>query len=202
MIQEELQKLAKILQRDLILKLENFQSKLEAFTKLKIRISSALAFLFMQIKKNIQSMYQNNVVKKNMLTYYKHVTLLIGEEEKKHVLIKDFNKLMYDHSFHRQRKHFGRCLHAFIKKQIFKHHIKDCFKINSTQTIKMPKDGEDVKFKNFERKIKSPFMIYANFESTLVPEDNEKQNPNVFYTNKYQKHVACNYGYKLIFVYD
>ena len=70
MVQEELQKLTKILQRDLILKLENFQSKLEAFTKLKIRISSALAFLFMQIKKNIQSMYQNNVVKKNMLTYY------------------------------------------------------------------------------------------------------------------------------------
>ena len=109
---------------------------------------------------------------------------------------------MYDHSFHRQRKYFCRCLHAFNKKQIFKHHIKDCFKINSTQTIKMPKDGEDVKFKNFERKIKSPFMIYANFESILVPEDNEKQNPNVFYINKYQKHVACNYGYKLIFVCD
>ena len=70
MIQKELQKLTKILQRDLILKLENFQSKLEAFSKLKIRISSTLAFLFMQIKKNFQSMYQNNVVKKNMLTYY------------------------------------------------------------------------------------------------------------------------------------
>ena len=88
MIQEELQKLAKILQRDLILKLENFQSKLEAFTKLKIRISAALAFLLMQIKKNIQSMYQNNVVKKNMLTYYKHVTLLIGEGEKNMFLSK------------------------------------------------------------------------------------------------------------------
>ena len=45
-------------------------------------------------------------------------------------------------------------------------------------------------------------MIYANFESILVPEDNEKQNPNVFYINKYQKHVACNYGYKLIFICD
>ena len=30
-------------------------------------------------------------------------------------------------------------------------------------------------------------MINANFESILVPEDNQKQNPNGSYTNKYQK---------------
>ena len=38
----------------------------------------------------------------------------------------------------------------------------------------MPKKGEYVKFKNFERKIKSAFMIYVAFESILVPEENEK----------------------------
>ena len=31
-----------------------------------------------------------------------------------------------------------------------------------------------------------------------MPEDNGKKNPNESYTNKYQKHVACNYGYKLV----
>ena len=36
----------------------------------------------------------------------------------------------------------------------------------------MPQEDEHVKFKNFERKIKSLFMIYADFESVLVPEDN------------------------------
>ena len=51
----------------------------------------------------------------------------------------------------------------------------------------MPKQGEYVTLKNYERKIKSPFMINANFESILVPEDNWKQNPNGSYTNKYQK---------------
>ena len=30
-------------------------------------------------------------------------------------------------------------------------------------------------FKNFERKLKSPFIIYTDFESILVPEDNGKQ---------------------------
>ena len=66
-------------------------------------------------------------------------------------------------------------------------HIKDCFKINDKQRIKIPKQGEYVTLKNYERKIKSPLMINANFESILVPEDNQKQNPNGSYTNKYQK---------------
>ena len=66
----------------------------------------------------------------------------------------------------------------------------------------MPKKGEYVKFKNYERKTKSPFLIYADFESILVPEDNGKQNPNESYTNKYQIHIACSYGYKLVRIDD
>ena len=41
--------------------------------------------------------------------------------------------------------------------------------------VKMPKKGEYVKFKNFQRTIKSPFMIYTDFEIFLVPEDSGKQ---------------------------
>ena len=73
-----------------------------------------------------------------------------------------------------------------------------CFNINGKQKIIMPKKGEYVKFKNFERKIESPFMIYADFESILVSEYNGKQNPNESCTNKCQKHVAYSYGYKLV----
>ena len=38
-----------------------------------------------------------------------------------------------------------------------------------------------VKLKPYKRKIMSPFMIYPDFESILVPEDNGKQNPRVLY---------------------
>ena len=41
----------------------------------------------------------------------------------------------------------------------------------------MPKKEEYLKVKNNGRKIKSPFMIYADFKSTLVPGDNGRQNP-------------------------
>ena len=40
----------------------------------------------------------------------------------------------------------------------------------------MPTKGECIKVKSLERKMKTPFMIYADFESALVPEDNV--NPN------------------------
>ena len=45
-------------------------------------------------------------------------------------------------------------------------------------------------------------MIFAGFKSILVLEGNGKQNPNESLTNKYQKHTACSYGYKLVCVDD
>ena len=54
----------------------------------------------------------------------------------------------------------------------------------------MPKNGEYVQFLIFERKVKSSFMIYADFKVIVVPDDNRKQNPNESYTNKYPKNVV------------
>ena len=42
--------------------------------------------------------------------------------------------------------------------------------------IKITKKDKNVKFKICTRKIKSPFMAFANFESVLVLENNGKQN--------------------------
>ena len=97
---------------------------------------------------------------------------MIGEGEKKHyVLIKDFNTFMYEHTLHRGRKHFCRYwLHVFVT-EILKRHIKDCFKLNDKERIIKPKIGEYVKFKNFKRKIKSPFMIYAVFDYLKIMEN-------------------------------
>ena len=112
---------------------------------------------------------------------------------------------MYNHILHRGRKNFCRyCLQAFNSEETWKSHIKDCFKNNGKERITMPKKGEYFTSKNCQQKMKSPFIIYADFESILVPENKRKQNPNESYTNKYQKHVACSfrYGFKLVCVDD
>ena len=82
---------------------------------------------------------------------------------------------MYDHNLHRGRKNICcYCLQAFSTEEILKNHIKDCVKINGKLRITMPKKGEFVKFKNYGRKVKSPFITYADFERILVSENNEK----------------------------
>ena len=76
-------------------------------------------------------------------------------------------------------------MHAFITEDILKHHIKDCFKINGKQTIKVPKNGRYTKCKNVEKKNKITIYDFSDFERILVPEDNVKQNLNKSYANKY-----------------
>ena len=64
----------------------------------------------------------------------------------------------------------------------------------------MTKNEEYVRFKNCERKIKSPFIIHFDFEYILVTEDNGNESPEQCYTNKYKIYIACSYGYKLVCV--
>ena len=139
--------------------------------------------MFTKLKKFQFFCYENKEKKSNLRMKKgckeKHVDLLlIGEEGKRHyVFIKDFNTFTYDHTLHCGRKRF--CCYRpqpFRAEEILKRHIKDCLKINGKQRIKMPKNGEYVKFKNYKRKIKSSFIIYADFESILVSGDNGKQN--------------------------
>ena len=66
----------------------------------------------------------------------------------------------------------------------------------------MSKKGEYFKFRNYEKKIKLPFMSYAHFRRFLMPGDNGEQNLKESYTNKYQKHISCSYGYKLVCIED
>ena len=64
----------------------------------------------------------------------------------------------------------------------------------------MPAKDEYVKFKNDEKKINPLFIIYPDFESILEPENNGKQNSEESCRNKYQRHIACGYGYKLVLI--
>ena len=63
--------------------------------------------------------------------------------------------------------------------------------------IKVSKKGETAKSKNYGRKKND-----ADFDSILVPEDNEIKNPNNSYSNKHQYNAPCSYSYKLIQVVD
>ena len=138
--------------------------------------------------------------------------LLITKDEKKHyVLIKDFNAFMYNQSKHKERKHFCMyCLQCFSSERILANHVNNCLTINGAQAINMLKQGENIlKFNNFHKQLPVPFVIYADFEAITKKVQGCKQNEEMkkdkdtrSYTEAYQTHKDCGYGYKVVCCYD
>ena len=132
--------------------------------------------------------------------------LLITKDEKKHyVLTKDFNSFMYNQSKNKERKHFCMyCLQCFSSETILSNHANNCLKINGSQAINMPKEGENVlKFNNFHKQLPVPFVIYADFEAiTNKVEERNEETKEGAYTKAYQTHEDCGCGYIVIRCYD
>ena len=130
--------------------------------------------------------------------------LLITEGENKHyVLIKDFNKLMYKQTKHGGRKHFCMyCLQCFSREDVLTEHKNNCISINGKQAIKMPEKGEKVFFQNHHKQQAVPFVIYADFEAITEKVDSCQPNNEKSYTEAYQNHKDCGYGYKVVCCYD
>ena len=131
--------------------------------------------------------------------------LLITENENKHyVLIKDFNKYMYDITKHKERKHFCMyCLQHFTSERVLNNHKENCIQLNGAQAIKMPtKDDNILKFNNAHKQIPVPFVIYADFEAITEKIHGCQPNDDKSYTEAYQRHTDCGYGYKVVCCYD
>ena len=131
--------------------------------------------------------------------------LLITENDNKHyVLIKDFNKFMYNQTKHKESKHFCmHCLQCFSSERVLNNHKDNCIQVNGTQAVKMPdKDNNILKFNNFHKQQPVPFVIYADFEAITEKISGCQPNNNKSYTEAYQKHTDCGYGYKVVCCYD
>ena len=130
--------------------------------------------------------------------------LLITEGENNHyVLIKDFNKFMYNQTKHEHRKYFCmHCLQCFSREDVLTEHKNNCILINGKQAIQMPEKGHIVNFKNYYKQLPVPFVIYADFEAITEKVLGCQPNTEKSYTDAYQKHTDCGYGYKVVCCYD
>ena len=138
--------------------------------------------------------------------YEDHMELLLvtKNENKHYVLIKDFNKFMYNQTKHEHRKHFCmHCLQCFSSDRVLNNHKDNCIQVNGTQAIKMPdKDNNILKFNNFHKQQPVPFVIYADFEAITEKIHGCQQDCNKSYTEAYQRHTDCGYCYKVVCCYD
>ena len=123
--------------------------------------------------------------------------LLISDGEKKHYCwIKNFNRLMTaqtDKSVNSMH-YCKRCLIGFRIKDSLLKHAEYCSQ-HEAQKIELPEPGTMLSFRNYYRKMRVPFVVYADFESFIKPIDTCQPDPSTSYTNKYQKHVPSSFCY-------
>ena len=124
--------------------------------------------------------------------------LLVTEKDKSHyVFIKDFNRLMFSRTKHKDKKHHCMsCLQSFTKEEILNQHKKQCLLINGCQAVNY--ESGTIKFANYNKQIPILFKIYADTECFLKRTNSYEGE----YTIKYQEHLPNSIGAKLVCIDD
>ena len=128
-------------------------------------------------------------------SYYQKLNLLlITEKGKSHyVFIKDFNRLMFSRTKHKDKKHYCMsCLQNFTTEEVLSNHKEQCLLINGCQSVKY--ESGIIEFTNYEKQIPIPCKIYVDTECFLKRTKSKEGK----YTIKYQKHYPNYSGAKLV----
>ena len=96
---------------------------------------------------------------------------------------------------HKGKMYYCRyCDNSFPSEVSLRKHEEYCSNHKAVK-VKMPEKGTMLEFKNHQRSMRVPFVVYADFEafpegiSTCTPNSDES------YTNQYQKHTPCGFCY-------
>ena len=120
------------------------------------------------------------------------IDLFLYEEDgnSHYSLIKNFHRLIKSQlTKSKDGKIFicKRCFSHFTKEELLEKHIKYCSN-NQTVAVKMPKPNTSLHFKNYDRQLPIPFVVYADFECFTKPMNSCSPNPKDSYNYNYQKH--------------
>ena len=125
------------------------------------------------------------------------IPILIEEKGVNHYcLVKNLSRSLSSQvSKHDGKKYFcKRCLNPFNTQKALDKHEEYCSNHEAVK-INMPEKGTMLKFKNYHRGEKVPFIIYADFESCIKSIHTCDLNPENSYTKQYQKHEPISFYY-------
>ncbi|XP_065639495.1 uncharacterized protein LOC136072263 [Hydra vulgaris] len=124
-------------------------------------------------------------ISKNKNRQHQIDLLLISNGKTNHYcLINNLSRLLSSQiSDHNGKKHFCKnCLQSFSTEEFLSKHRLYCDSVDSIR-IEMPEPNTILEFTNYNRSMKVPFVIYADFESFIKPIDTCTPNPDESYTN-------------------
>ena len=119
--------------------------------------------------------------------------------------VKRESALLFDQSKNRNAKHYCMlCLTGFSRADLLVDHKKHCNGVNGRPTkIDMPEEGDNIlAFKNYQKQMKAPYVIYADFEALVKKIQGCERDPengkNKSYTEKTERHEACGYSFVVV----
>ena len=133
----------------------------------------------------------------NMDRDYNIILMLIEEEGVKHYcLVKNLSRLLSSQvSNHKEKHHFClRCLNPFWCQESLNKHQEYSGNYEAVK-IEMAKKGTMLKFKNYHRGEKVPFIVYVDFECNIKTIQSCDPDDKSSYTKQYQKHEPVSFFY-------
>eukprot|EP00745_Piridium_sociabile_P030720 TRINITY_DN50_c0_g2_i2.p1 TRINITY_DN50_c0_g2~~TRINITY_DN50_c0_g2_i2.p1 ORF type:complete len:791 (+),score=53.07 TRINITY_DN50_c0_g2_i2:2261-4633(+) len=130
-----------------------------------------------------------------------HVDLLLFTDGSKHhyTLIRTMSRLLAYTSAHKGKQEFcRRCLLRIPSIGAALKHREHCnSSVESVTKLETPKPGKKVIFENWKKMQKNPYVVYADFESLIVPyQGPELQNlPKTVVVNNHQ---ICSYAFIVV----
>ena len=147
--------------------------------------------------------YPLRMVKKDCLNT---IDLFLYEEEGKfhYTLIKNISRLLRSQITSRTNEPIQickRCFSHFTKYELLQKHIEYCSN-NETVSVKMPKQDTMLYFKNYDKQLPVPFVVYADFECFTKPMNTCSPNPKESYNYNYQMHEPSGFCFYIKGVVD
>jgi len=123
--------------------------------------------------------------------------LLISNDSINHYcLINNLSRLLSGQVSNNQKSRLfcRRCLNSFRSNEALDKHKRYC-NVHAAVWLKMPKPGTKLTFKNHNRSLRVPFIVYADFESFIKPIHTCQPDPNTSYNKQHQKHTPSSFCY-------
>ena len=125
-----------------------------------------------------------------------------GKTKSHYSWIKDFDRLCFDQTKHKERKFFClRCISPHWTQQTLEKHLVYCKGVDAPPCHavfpEMKEDGSPptIKFEKTQHMMKAPYVIYADTESIIHPVANPSTDSN---TTQTSEHIPCSFAYTVV----
>ena len=123
--------------------------------------------------------------------------ILLSKKKNQHYCwIKNMSALVASQTNkHKGKKYVCKyCCNSFQWEVSLQKHVEYCSKKEAVKVV-MPKKGTMLGFKNYHKKMRVPFVVYADFEAITTPISTCSPSDDKSYTKQYQVHKPCGFSY-------